>query len=231
MVGLPAGPGPHPVAVLIHGGFWRAKYGLDYMDALQIDLVGRGFATYNLEYRRVGHDGGGYPGTLHDVAAGVDHLAEIAAELALDLSRVALIGHSAGGHLALWCAGRDQLPAGAPGAGPLVQPQLVIGLAAVIDLTRAAADGLGDGAIQEFIGGEPAEHPEAYRVAQPMLDPATTVLIHGDNDDRVPLEQSQQYADQVQVVVVPNEDHFDVIDPSTRSWAAALEALDRFRSP
>src|SRR5215468_7306163 len=99
---LPPGKGPHPVVIVIHGGFWRAAYDLVYAGHMSAALTRRGVATWNIEYRRVGHPGGGFPGTLDDVAAAVDHLAQIAPSHSLDLSRVIAIGHSAGGHLALW---------------------------------------------------------------------------------------------------------------------------------
>ena len=115
---LPAGPGPHPVMVLIHGGSWHERYGRIVMRGLVGDLVRRGWAAWNVEYRRLG-GGGGWPATFVDVAAAIDHLAALERhpELgqALDLDRVSVLGHSAGGHLALWVAGRERLSAGAPG--------------------------------------------------------------------------------------------------------------------
>ena len=114
---LPAGPGPHPTVVLIHGGYWRARYGLKLMTGLAKDLAARGYAAWNIEYQRVGNPGGGWPGTFLDVAQATDYLREIAPTYALDLKRVVPIGHSAGGHLALWLAGRPRIPAGDPLAG------------------------------------------------------------------------------------------------------------------
>jgi acetyl esterase/lipase len=111
---VPAGRGPHPVVIIIHGGCWVAKLGklddravaLDLVRPIAADLTAHGFATWNLEYRRLGNDGGGWPGTFQDIAAGADHLRQIAAKSQLDLSRVVAIGHSAGGHFALWLAAR-----------------------------------------------------------------------------------------------------------------------------
>lgn len=225
---LPDASGPHPVVVLVHGGFWRAQYGLDLMEPLEADLVARGFATWNVEYRRVAQPGGGFPGTLEDVATAVDELASLAPGHSLDLERVAVVGHSAGGHLALWTGSRELLGAGDPGAAPQVRPRLVVGLAAVADLEGAAVDRLGSGATQDFIGGEPTALPEAYRVAQPVLDPDRTVLVHGSADTIVPVEQSLRFeAAGVQVVVIEGDDHFSVIDPDTSSWAATLDVLAR----
>jgi len=114
---LPTGPGPHPTVVLIHGGYWRSRYGLKLMTGLARDLAVRGYAAWNIEYRRVGNPGGGWPGTFLDVALATDYLREITTGYALDLQRVVPIGHSAGGHLALWLAGRPRIPAGDPLAG------------------------------------------------------------------------------------------------------------------
>src|SRR5579859_698843 len=141
---LPTTPGPYGVAMLIHGGYWRARFGLDLMHELAEDLAKRGIAAWNIEYRRVGNPGGGWPGTFLDVARAADYLREIAPTYALDLQRIVPIGHSAGGHLALWLAGRPRIPAGDPlagsslkvagaGEGPLA-PSGSISLAGVVDL-------------------------------------------------------------------------------------------------
>ena len=134
----PTSPGPWPVVALLHGGFWRAERTLELMRPLAADLAGRGFAAWNLEYRRVGQPGGGWPGTCEDVAAGLDHLAGLAGRAPLDLDRLVVAGHSAGGHLALWSAARAGLPPGAPGAAPLVVPWLAVSLAGVCDLHAGA---------------------------------------------------------------------------------------------
>jgi acetyl esterase/lipase len=191
----PAGDGPWPVVVLLHGGFWRAQRTLELMRPLAADLAGRGFAAWNLEYRRVGQPGGGWPGTCEDVAAGLDHLARLAGREPLDLDRLIVAGHSAGGHLALWSATRPGLPAGAPGAGPLVAPRLVVSLAGVCDLHAGAAGGIGEGAVAEFLGATPDQAPERYRLASPLARlplGVAQLLIHGDADPRVPVEQSRR---------------------------------------
>src|SRR5919202_2506380 len=118
---LPAGEGragPHPTAIVIHGGYWRNPYGLDLMDGLSADLARRGIAAWNIEYRRIGDEGGGWPGTFIDVARAAGHLAHLASRYGLDLARVAALGHSAGGHLALWLAGRSRVPPEALPQGP-----------------------------------------------------------------------------------------------------------------
>ena len=101
---LPAGAGPHPLAVVIHGGFWRAAYNLDHIGHLCAALGEVGVATWSLEYRRIGDDGGGWPGTFADVAAGADFVRELSLSQSIDPERVVSVGHSAGGHLALWLA-------------------------------------------------------------------------------------------------------------------------------
>ncbi len=221
---LPDTAGPHRVVTLIHGGFWRAQYELDLMEPLAADLAARGFAVWNIEYRRVAQRGGGYPGTLTDVAAAVDLLASVGPEYDLDVSCVAVAGHSAGGHLALWVGSRHLLAEGAPGAQPAVRPSFVIGLAAVADLPGAATEGLGKNATQDFMGGEPAELPEEYAIANPVVGERTT-LIHGDADDVVPVDQSTRYADAAEVIIIDGEAHMDVIDPTSRSWAATVDVL------
>ena len=232
---LPASAaGPHPCVVLVHGGFWRERWDRTLMTPLALDLVRRGLAAWNLEYRRVGQDGGGWPGTLLDVAAGIDALADVPE---LDASRVVVVGHSAGGQLALWTAARTRLPAGAPGAGPRVVPLAVVSQAGVCDLAAGARDGLGAGAVQELMGGDPDEMTERYGVASPaQLLPlgAPQLLVHGLRDDVVPLSQSRSYAGAARAagdaveLLEPDADHFDVIDPGHPAWrivAARLPAL------
>lgn len=234
---VPEGRGPHPVAVVIHGGFWRAEFGRDLMDSICDDLARRGWASWNIEYRRVGA-GGGWPETFDDVAAAVDQVALLAQEHPLDLDRVVTIGHSAGGHLALWAALRHKIAAGAPGAGPIVRPRLAIGQAAVADLRRAAADRVGGSAVPELMGGGPADVPERYAAGSPFeLLPGGTpmVLVHGKRDGIVPLSlgesfvrEAQQEGDDARLATVRGG-HFEHIDPSTKAWAAAVEALESVR--
>ena len=219
---LPEGRGPNPVAVLIHGGFWRMPWGADLMHALAGDLHRRGWATWNVEYRRLGAPGGGWPGTLEDAAAAVDAL-PAAGGTAIDTSRVVAVGHSAGGHLALWLATRSCICA-------------VAGLAAVSDLAGAARLGLGGGAAVELLGGTPEREPERYRVASPLERLPLGVrqlLIHGDRDDRVPVEQSLRYAeaarragDPVELAVIPGAGHAELVDPRTRAWGAVTVWLE-----
>ncbi len=226
---LPSGPGPHPVAVVLHGGYWQGPYTKVIMGPLCADLVRRGFAAYNVEYRRLGRDGGGWPCTFDDVAAAIDRLAE--PELldgGLDLGRVTLVGHSAGGQLALWAAGRDVLPDGAPGCDPRVIPQRVLAMAAVLDLASAGRPA------HRLLGGGPADVPERWAQADPMrrLPLALPVgLVHGRDDETVPVRRSRAYAAAAQragadvsLTETPGG-HRDPIDPVSAAWKAAAAWL------
>lgn len=216
-----------PIVVLIHGGFWREAYGADLMSPLASDLRSRGFAVWNIEYRRVGQRGGGYPGTLVDVATAVDHLATLADTYPIDLGRLSVIGHSAGGHLALWANSRSRLGPGDAGSKPRVRPVLAVGQAAVVDLVAAAKAHLGGNAVQDLLGGEPDALPDAYRVAQPDLDVGRIVLIHGTADDIVPPSQSSSAGSHPNVAVqlLDGLDHFDMIDKTSPAWVAVVDLL------
>lgn len=238
---LPDKPGPHPVVVVVHGGFWRAEYDLEHIGHACAALTARGVATWSIEYRRIGNAGGGWPGTFLDVAAGIDHLREIAPKYNLDLSRVVTIGHSAGGHLALWLAARHRIPEGDPlyTTSPLPLKGAV-SLAGVSDLRLGWEMGLSNGVVEEFIGGSPQEVPARYATASPseMLPLGVPqVLIHGTADGNVPFEISRAYhsaaqasGDEVKLVELSGAGHFEVIDPSSREWGrvaeAVLDALD-----
>ena len=217
-----------PVVVLIHGGFWRSQYGLDLMNPLAEDLIARGYAVLNIEYRRVGV-GGGYPETLEDVAAAIDVLP--AQSVALDLDKVVFIGHSAGGHLALWASGRAALPAGAPGADPLVVPRLAIGLGPVFDLAAADAAGVGSGAVTGFMGGSADELPAEYVIATPSTSAgAALAVVRGTLDFIVPAQFAVPTPiGDVTVVDIDGEDHFDLINPASKSWAAVIDLLNGVR--
>lgn len=222
------GLGPWPVTILLHGGFWRAPYTLELMWPLAADLAGRGQAVWNLEYRRVGCSGGGWPGTLADVAAGIDALVSLAGPWMLELGRVVLVGHSAGGQMALWAAGRHSLGPDEVGAGPLVRPVHVVSLAGVSDLVEASRRAIGEDATADFMGGSPESLPGPYEHASPLARVPTgvpTLLVHGDADVRVPIGMSERYAaaataagDQVETLLYEGVDHLGVIDPAAAPW-------------
>lgn len=235
---LPPGDGPHPVAVVIHGGYWRAAYGLGLMDALAAALTADGWATWNIEYRRIGQPGGGWPNTLLDVAAAADHLRTLAVPHRLDLGRVSTIGHSAGGHLALWLAARHRIAAGHALHTPTpLSVARVVSLAGVADLNQAFDLNLGGGVVRELLGGTPAAVPDRYAAASPAallpLGPGVRqVLIHGAEDAIVPLVVSTAYqqaaaakGDRAELIAVPDIGHFEVIAPEGAAWAAIRKAF------
>jgi len=228
---LPRPPEGRPAGtiVIIHGGFWRAQYDLSLGRPLAADLAEHGFTCWNLEYRRVGA-GGGWPTTLADVAAGIDHLAE----LDVDSSRVVAVGHSAGGQLAVWAAGRAKLPPAAPGAGPLVGLTGVVSQAGVLDLVTAARTQAGAGAVHAFLGGGPDEFPDRYRLADPIQQvpiDAPVLCLHSRADDNVRFAQSEAYVRAATAaggharLDETTGDHFTLIDPASPDWAAARAAL------
>jgi acetyl esterase/lipase len=228
---LPVGQGPFPVVVLLHGGFWRSGWDRTLMTPLARDLAERGIAAWNVEYRRVGQEGGGWPGTLLDVAAAVDHLARVDE---IDVTRVVACGHSAGGHLALWLAGRHRLPADAPGAEAAVRLRAVLAQAAVADLAGGWNDGFGRDEMRGLLGGPPADVPGRYRIADPIgLLPlgVPQILVHGSLDDVVPLSQSRAYAraagSEVELLEFADADHFDVIEPTHGAWQVVVDRLPR----
>ncbi len=224
---LPPGTGPHPVAVVLHGGYWQAPYTKLIMRPMCVDLARRGYAAYNVEYRRLGRDGGGWPQTFDDVADAIDLLADLDVRT-LDLARVTLIGHSAGGQLALWAGGRSQLPANAPGANPRVLATRVLAQAAVCDLVHAGR------VATALLGGSPAEVPERWAQADPMQRiplPVPVALVHGVIDSTVAVERSREYAAAADAAGAPVTlietpgGHRDPIDPARPSWRAAASWL------
>jgi acetyl esterase/lipase len=198
------------VVAVLHGGFWRAPYAADLMDALCVDLAARGYEAWNLEYRRVGA-GGGWPMTFEDVRAGV---ADAEAPLVT-------IGHSAGGQLALWLAAER-------GA------VLAVSQAGVVDLVEAWRLGLSRRALEELLGGTPDAFPDRYMSASPAARLPLGVpqlLVHGRRDDTVPAEMSRAYAERARrtgddvELVETDEGHFECLDPASESWAAIVERL------
>ena len=237
---LPPGPGPHPVAVLVHGGCFKAAYATardlaPMADALKAD----GIATWNVEYRRVGESGGGWPGTYLDVGRAIDHLRALAGEHRLDLGRVVLAGHSAGGHLAMWAAGRSRLPRGSAlyAKDPLpVRGALDLGGPLDLSANIPGYEALcRDRVITSLLGGTPATVRERYEQASPIrLLPlgVPQVLLAGAHEDFVPLPLMETYAkaaraagDSVRIIVVPDVGHFDIASPTSASWPAVRSAF------
>lgn len=218
--------GPWPCVVLLHGGFWRTGWDRTLMTPLAIDLAGRGLAAWNVEYRRVGQVGGGWPGTFEDVAAAVDHLTGIED---VDPKRVVTCGHSAGGHLALWLAARHRLDEGV-GAGPRVRPVAAISQAGLCDLERAWRDDLGRAAVEGLLGPLEAGNRRLAAASPAALAPlgVPQLLVHGTADDVVPISQSRDHAERdplAELVELDGADHFDVLDLRRRGWETIVERL------
>ncbi|GMA32944.1 alpha/beta hydrolase family protein [Litorihabitans aurantiacus] len=233
------------VVVVIHGGFWRAQYDASLGRPLAASLAEQGWVAWNLEYRRVG-GGGGYPATFDDVAAGIDALAQVPD---LDLGTVITLGHSAGGHLAVWAAGRAALPTGGDGdageraAGwgdPAVVVTAAVPQAGVLDLAGAVRDGVGGSAVTDLIGGGPDS--TAFADRYPLTDPTMQLpldvpvrAVHGRADTIVPLRQSADYVRAASAAGADAElvevegDHFVVIDPGSPAWRTTLEVLEGLR--
>jgi len=222
---LPTGT-PRGVVVVVHGGFWLDEYDYTLGSPMAASLAAEGWAAWNVEYRRVGN-GGGAPATFDDVAAGIDHLAE----LGLDLDRVVTLGHSAGGHLGTWAAARgreERWPGG-------VKVTHVIAQAGVLDLVAGDAEDLGGGAVARFLGRSPAPGDPGVAVLDPQQQLPLDVpvwCVHGDDDRNVPPSQSAAYVDAATAVgataeqVIVEGDHFVLIDPTSAAWARQLEILD-----
>lgn len=217
-VRLPAGGAPaRPPVIFLHGGFWMAGYDRAHVGPLATDLAARGYPVVCPEYRRVGQPGGGWPGTFDDVADALPAVVE-----RLGLGAPVLAGHSAGGQLALWAAGR------VPCLG-------VLALAPVADLTRGHELGLGGGAVALLLGGGPADVPDRYAAVDPLglvPPPVPVVVVHGDVDDRVPIELGRDYVAaalragaSARLVELPGVEHFGLIDPLSPAWPAVLAAL------
>jgi acetyl esterase/lipase len=220
---VPKTGGSFPVVIVIHGGYWRAKYDLKHTGHMCAALTSRGVATWNLEYRRVGNPGGGWPGTFEDIRSGYRYLSQIAQRYNLNPSKVAVAGHSAGGHLALCLAGHE------------ASVTRVVSLAGVVDLQQAWDLHLSNNAVVEFLGGEPRTVPDHYREADPMqlkIAQATQWLIHGASDDTVPPFLSRNYTEQkkkrgenVHYLEISTAGHTDVIDPRSTAWPKVEGAI------
>ena len=239
---LPSNQGPFPVVILIHGGFWRNAYDYTLMTDMGKDLAKRGIATWNIEYRRVGDEGGGWPGTFLDVAMATDFLRAIIPAYHLDPQRIVTMGHSAGGHLALWLTARRKLPPDSPLGGsssagtddPLILAG-AISLAGVNDLEFSWQHHLGNDAVTELLDGGFNKVPERYASASPaaMLPLGIPqVLVHGTADDNVPyqistgyLAKAQAAGDDVKLITLEGEDHFVVIRTNSAAWEKTVSAL------
>ncbi len=230
-----------PVVVVLHGGFWRAGHGIELAEPLAADLAKFGIAAATVEYRRVG-DGGGWPTTMADVARAVDRLAtagQYVAEGRLRLDRVAAVGHSAGGQLAVWLTHRRSLRSGTAGsitsASTFVPVIGAVAQAGVLDLVGASQEGLGGGAVDDLMEGAAGSVPQRYHHSSPMAhvgDGARVVCVHGDADESVPLSQSSRYVDAAvlagdpaRLVVLPGVGHMELVDVGHQAWSVCRDAL------
>jgi acetyl esterase/lipase len=231
-----------PVVVFFHGGWWKSEYDLGYAGYLCAALKKQGIACWSVEYRRLGEIGGGWPGTFQDAAAGFDFVATLAKTYPLDLSRVITMGHSAGGHLAYWIAGRHHI---APDSELYKARALLlhgaIALAGAVDL-RLTIDLSGyftfahdKHEVFALMGGRPADFPGRYRAGNPgdlLPFQIPQILIQGDEDDQIPAELPGRYADlarrmgdETTVQIIPGADHFDVVDPESAAYPTVLSAV------
>lgn len=213
----------HPMLVMIHGGFWRAKYDLVHTGSLCAALTQAGFVTFNLEYRRVGNPGGGWPGSFEDVIAGYRYIYQRANDHNVDPKRTLVMGHSAGGQLSLCLAKHE--------------PHLkaAISLAGVVDVRRAWELKLSNNAATEFMHGSPDTVPEHFHEGSPTeiaIPKVQQLLVHGAKDDIVPIEFSQGYVrtkklqgEHVRLLELPDAGHFEVIDPQSSVWPQILKAI------
>jgi acetyl esterase/lipase len=225
---VPHSDPPHPVVFFIHGGYWRAKYGLTYAGHLCEALKKAGIASWNVEYRRVGNPGGGWPGSFEDIRSAYRLLSQNPPPARGHLppaavKNICVAGHSAGGQLALCLAAHEK------------SVTRVLSLAGVLDLRRGWDLHLSNDAVASFLSGTPSEVPDHYREASPAeqaIPQAMQKIVHGTADDSVPYEISKSYADakkkageQVELITLTNIGHFEIVDPGSAVWPKIQEIL------
>ncbi|RIJ42402.1 alpha/beta hydrolase [Pontibacter oryzae] len=231
------GKGPFPVVVVVHGGCWLSAYNLNYMSHVSAALTEAGYATWNIEFRRVGDTGGGWPGTFQDVALATDFVRELAKKHPVDAKNVAVIGHSAGGHLALWLANREHISASSPlyTKKPL-KLKGAIALAGIPDLaTYGTQQGSCNEAVPQLMGGTAAEYPERYAQVSPhqmRLGAVPSRLVQGAKDPIVPVSQAENFAKKAtaasadsDVILLPEAGHFDLVAPQAPFWPQILQTV------
>ena len=234
---IPSGSGPHPVAIMIHGGGWKAAYDISYFGKASNELTTMGIATWSLEYRRLGNDGGGWPGTFQDIANGADYLRVLAETYPLDLNRAIVIGHSAGGHLALWAGGRNRI-----GEHPEllssdpVSLRGVLALAPATDLaeyyrTQKVGKADFDNTIERLLGGSPEQFPERYKhtsIVEMLPLGIRQIVVFGDLDDWTDdryFDTAKAAGDDITMIRAPGAGHFELTDPdSTPTWNLVADA-------
>jgi acetyl esterase/lipase len=234
---FPDSAGPHQLVLALHGGFWREKYDLGHFGHLCRALAAGGLAVYSVEYRRLGHEGGGFPGTFEDVARAAEFLPELEWRFPVVTEGAVVLGHSAGAQLALWLAGRQNAPKASGLRGAAFDFSGVVALAPVADLVAASQQDLGKGVVRDFLGGAPEAQPDRYAAASPsLLLPlgVPQVVLHGTQDDTVPYALSEAYVnaarakgDRVELQTLQGMGHFEPIDPRSAAFPLVLEAVRR----
>ncbi|HLF32169.1 MAG TPA: alpha/beta hydrolase [Xanthomonadales bacterium] len=224
---LAAGQGPHPVMVLIHGGCWRSQYDIAHIRKLAAAFTATGITTWTIEYRRVGDPGGGWPGTFDDIANGADHLVALAGQYDLDLNRLIVAGHSAGGHLAIWLAHR---PAEWP---PKLQPRAVLALAPAADLAYLEQQGVCGDVVEKLVGGSPEQYPQRYQLVSgtsrlPLPIPQYIVIGELDANwapvGRRYIDSARRQGNDPHVINANESGHLEMIDPDSATWPLVLHA-------
>ncbi len=240
---MPPGNKPHPVVTFFHGGWWQSAFDLAYASELCAALKAEGIAVWSVEYRRVGSIGGGWPATFQDAAAGFDYLAVLAKSYSLDLTKVVAAGHSAGGHLAFWVAGRHHIEPHSPLYEPRPRVPLhgVLALAGVVDLrmmielSSSSTYAHDKREVYSLMGGPPAQFEDRYRAGNPgdlLPFNISQFLVQGEDDAQVPpelarrwMERAARQGDTVALRLIKDTGHFDLVDPRSRAWPSVLRAV------
>ena len=238
---LPEAAGPHPVFIFIHGGCWLSAYEIGHVGPLEEAVADAGYAVWSIEYRRVGDEGGGWPGTFLDVGRGVDAVAGLADEYALDLNRVIVSGHSAGGQLALWVAARSRIsPSSDVYSADPIRVHGVLALAPASDLESLHASASCGGVVDRLMGGSPEEVSERYDAASPMrlmpIGVPQRIVIGAY--DRAWAPGGRAYFERasardgvgVTMTEAPESGHFEMVVPTTSTWPLILSELDALSS-
>ena len=250
---VPAGTGRHPLVILVHGGCWQARIGklpeaatsLDLLRPMAVALAGEGVASWNVEYRRLGQQGGGWPGTFEDVGNAIDFVRTLAPKYSLDLQRIVVVGHSSGGHLAAWAAGRHKLPADSTlrTAAPLRVAGVVV-VDGPLDLETFIAieqQVCGGPVVEQLLGGVPANLAARYRQASatgllPIGTKQELLIASKANESwtgaiRSYAATAEKAGDKVVVTMMENSGHFDGLNPKAPAWATVLASLRSIIGP